>query len=114
MEDETPKLGFLKRVMSSDPEASYGRAISACAFVSLLALHIIFSINPYSWFKVVENQPQVLQYLFILVISGYSITSAKDMVPQISTFLNSVFKKKVVTPQTGGSTTDDSAKAKDE
>lgn len=84
---------FWRTLMSSSPDASYGRVISACAFVAMITLHILFSINPHGIFTAVGNQPQVLQYLFILVISGYSVTSAKDMVPQISAMFSNLFKK---------------------
>jgi hypothetical protein len=93
-EPQGPPQAWWKKIFSSSPDASYGRAISASAFISLLALHILFSINPHGLFTVVNNQPQVLQYLFILVISGYSVTSAKDIVPQISTMFSSLFNKK--------------------
>ena len=93
-EPEISVRGFWRTLMSSSPDASYGRVISACAFVSMLLLHVLFSINPHGIFTAVNNQPQVLQYLFLLVISGYSITSAKDIVPQISTILGGLFGKK--------------------
>jgi hypothetical protein len=97
-EQSLPTKGWWRNLMSSSPEASYGRVISACAFISLLLLHIVFSINPHGIFTAIGNQPQVLQYLFILVISGYSVTSAKDMVPQISSIFSNLFNKKPAAP----------------
>jgi hypothetical protein len=104
MADETPVVeinpvkGFWRSLMSSSPDASYGRFISANAFVVLIALHILFSINPHNIFSAVENQAQVLQYLFILVISGYSVTAAKDVIPQISGIFGRMFSKKSDAP----------------
>lgn len=96
---ETPLKGFWKSLFSSSPDASYGRFISANAFVALILLHVLFSVNPHNWFTSVGNQPQVLQYLFILVISGYSVTAAKDVIPQISGIFGKMFGKKTETPE---------------
>lgn len=113
MADETPDQpvvapkGFFRALMSCSPDASYGRMISAAAFVAFLTLHVLFSVNPQGIFTAVGNQPQVLQYLFILVISGYSVTSAKEIIPQIST----LFAKKTAAPVVAPTVGTDNGKA---
>jgi hypothetical protein len=72
-------LKWLKRVYSEHSDSSYGRLISTASFVVFVVLNWCVAVNPWKIFDTLTYIPQVNDYLFYLVLGGYSITILKDI-----------------------------------
>jgi len=73
-------LSWLSKVYSSDESASYGRIISTISFFVMLLIHLTVAINPHGIFTTLTYIKQLTDYLFYLVIGGYSVASIKEVV----------------------------------
>lgn len=71
---------WLKKVYSEASDASYGRVISTASFIVFVILNVSIAINPCSIFDTLTYIQQVNDYLFYLILGGYSITILKDLV----------------------------------
>lgn len=65
--------------MSSNPDASYGRLISLLSFIVFNLYYILVSINPKGIFSNSAYHTKMFEYLFYLVLGGYSLTTGKDI-----------------------------------
>jgi len=74
---------WLKHLYSDAPDASYGRVLSTLAFLVMILGNLWIMANPWGLLKTLSYVPQINQYLFILTVSGYSITVAKEILAHI-------------------------------
>jgi hypothetical protein len=77
-------LHWWKKVYSTNTDASYGRVISTAAFIAFITLNWCIAVNPWKIFDTLTYISQVNDYLFYLVLGGYSITMLKDVIKLIA------------------------------
>lgn len=77
---------FLKRIMSANPEASYGRLISLMSFIVFNLYYLLVTINPKGIFSNTTYNAKMFEYLFYLVLGGYGLTTGKDILMGIWPF----------------------------
>ena len=73
-------FSWVKGILSSNPEASYGRLISALSFIVFVLFYLLVAINPWHIITVMTYNSEIFRYLFYLILGGYSITAGKDLI----------------------------------
>jgi hypothetical protein len=81
-------LGWLKHLYSDSLDASYGRVLSTAAFITMVLLHVLIMINPYGIFKQLLYVPQLTTYLFYLAAGSYTVTSIKEAIRNVNSYLH--------------------------
>jgi hypothetical protein len=71
-------VNWFRKLISSSPEASYGRLISFLSFIVFNIYFVLISINPHHLFTNLAYTSEVFHYLFYLILAGYSITALKE------------------------------------
>jgi hypothetical protein len=70
---------WIKKVLSSSEDASYGRILSGMSFISLILLHILVMYNPWLLLKNTSFVPLLTDKLFYLASLAYGFTKISDI-----------------------------------
>lgn len=72
-------LTWIKQVLSSNEDASFGRILSGTSFFILVIIHLLVLYNPYSLIKNPSFIPLLTDKLFYLASLAYGFTKISDI-----------------------------------
>jgi len=75
-------MQWLKALLSSAPDASFGRVVALAAFAALCMVHGLVMYSPH-WLTNTNFVTQLTDKLFYLAIAGYSATKITEIVATI-------------------------------